>query len=171
MRSRTYILLLFLAIAFSLASSAQKCPSGKKDKKAGIETFTHIFTSKEYYSLLVQKKVNFLDTAASPTYWLLLTAASRVHFTDSMLATKGTIELHLANGTTLVVNEVTYMNAPLGNSSLGFSANLSVETIRQLAASPIETLSVKNVLSTSFATKKQNEQPDIFACLLRNRPQ
>jgi hypothetical protein len=170
MRNKPILLFLLLFLASGSYTSAQKCPSGKKDKKSGTENFSYIFTSKDYYSLLVQKETSYQDTSAAPKYWLLFTAASRVQFSDSMLATKGVIELRLTNGNVVTIDSVNYMNAPVGNGSLGFSAHPSEETISMLTSSPIEMLTVKNVLSTSFATKKQHEHPAIFTCLLQAKP-
>jgi hypothetical protein len=167
-KQATFFLFCFVFISFQVAG--QNCPSGKKNKKEGTESFSVMLTSNDYYSLIVQKKVSYTDTTVPPKYNLLFNAASRVKFNDSLLATKGTIDLLLANGTTLSIGNVAYTNANMGfGNSLLFTAGVAEDVISSLATSPVETLTVKEILTTSFATRKQKDQPALFACLWKAR--
>jgi hypothetical protein len=56
--------------------------------------------------------------------------------------------------------------------ALGFMANnIYEEIILILSTNPIETITVKGILSTSFSPKKQKEQQRIFSCLLNKQHQ
>lgn len=164
-----YILLTLLCFNF-VCSLAQNCSliSGTKDKKTGEETFGGITNSKDFYSLLVHKKINRSEQHVSPEYTLSLTAASRVILSDSMLQTKATFDLLLLDSSTLRVTDVSLFNNPIGGCcSLGFQAKLQEEDVKRLAKSPIVTLTVDEImLTTTFAPKKQKQQQTICECLL-----
>jgi|GEM_PF-1564498 len=160
-------------VIVSLSVNGQNCSliSGKKDKQRGIETVSGITTSKDFYSLMIQKELNYADTSISPKYLLFLNAASRVQFTDSILNTTGTLQLKLLDGSAINVEGVSFINNPLGFCcTLGFKANVSEDVVQALAANPIVTLGVMNMLSTNFEPKKQKEQQRIYSCLLLRKP-
>jgi hypothetical protein len=164
------IITLTLLTAFSYA---QNCAfiSRTKDKKSGMETIGGITSSKDFYSLLIHKKINAADKSTTPKYIISLNAASTVLLSDSVLKTGGTFELLLLNNTTVSVRNVKYMNNPLGQCcSLGFQAEIEEDQIKLLAGSPIVTLKVIGImLTTSFAPKKQKQHQKICDCLLSMR--
>jgi hypothetical protein len=170
---KTTILLVLIALPLA-ASIAQNCSlvSGTKDKKNGTETVGGITSSKDFYSLLIQKKINHTDTAIAPKYTVFLTAASKVLLSDSMLTTKGTFEFMLLDNSTMTINNVTYENSPFGfSAALGFYTIITEEQIKALAKAPIVTLKVNEVgLTTIFAPKKQKQLQTICDCLLYKYP-
>lgn len=167
---RRHTLLTTLLTLTSIFSSGQNCSliSGTKDKKTGTETIGGITSSKDFYSLLIHKKLNHVDKSIKSSYTISLNAASRVLLSDSVLNTKGTFEFLLLDNSTVTVKNVTYMNNPMGQCcSLGFQAEIEEDQIKLLANSPIVTLKVKEILlTTSFAPKKQKQQQIICGCLL-----
>lgn len=167
---RRHTLLTTLLTLTSIFSSGQNCSliSGTKDKKTGTETIGGITSSKDFYSLLIHKKLNHVDKSIKSSYTISLNAASRVLLSDSVLNTKGTFEFLLLDNSTVTVKNVTYMNNPMGQCcALGFQAEVEEDQIKLLANSPIVTLKVKEILlTTSFAPKKQKQQQIICGCLL-----
>ena len=162
-----FIIPLILAIV-SFGVSGQNCSgvSDKKNKKTGIETSTGIVTSKDFYSLMIQKEVNYQNTAILPKYSLYLNAASRVLLTDSILKVNGTMWVKLSDSSTLNFSNVTFYNNPLGFCcTLGFQVHVTEQQMRAISNSPIVTLIVLN-LSTLFNAKRQKEQQKIINCLL-----
>ena len=163
-------ILLILSIALTSFSFGQNCfcISGTKDKEKGIETVGGVTNTRDYYSLLIQKIMNYRDTTETHKYRMFYNVASKVQFSDSLLNTRGTIELKLTNDSTIVIDSVEYQNSPLGfGPTLGFWFNVSEETIRILERYPIESISVKDVLMPSYFTKKRKkEQVRIIRCLL-----
>lgn len=148
------------------------CISGTKDKEKSIETVGGVANTRDYYSLLIQKIMNYSDTTESHKYRMFYNVASRDQFSDSMLNTLGTIELKLTNETTILIDSVEYQNSPLGfGPTLGFWFYISEETIKTLSNYPIESISVKDVLIPSHFTEKgKKEQIEIFKCLLLRKP-
>jgi hypothetical protein len=167
--------LLVLLIPLISLSYGQNCfcISGTKDKEKGIETVGGVTNTKDYYSLLIQKIMNYRDTTESYTYRMLYNVASKDQFTEDMLKTLGTVELKLTNESTIVIDSVEYQNSPLGfGPTLGFWFYVSEETIKTLSNYPIESISVKDVLRPSHFTKKRKkEQTKIFKCLLLRKPE
>src|SRR3982750_4042740 len=113
MRTFRHIFLLIALTVLSFIANGQNCSSisGKKDKKRGIETVSGIITSKDFYSLLIQKETSFFDTSIRPKYLLFLNAASRVQFSDSTLNTTGKFQLKLRDGSTMSIESVSFINS------------------------------------------------------------
>jgi len=169
---RQITLVLFL-LSISVYSNGQGCSciSGTRDKEKGIETVGGTTNTSDYYSLLVQKIMNNKDTTVVPKYRLFFNAASRVLFSDSTLKTFGIMELKLSDNTTIVLDSVEYQNNPLGFCcTLGFWVYISEENIKRLSENPIVTITVKDILSSSFNPKRQKEQQKIYKCLLNRKP-
>lgn len=164
-----FLVVLSLAL-LSITAEAQNCNivSGKRDRDKGVETFTGLVTSRDFYTLMAQKEVTYTDKTVAPRYSLYLHAASKAVLPDSLLHNTGTFTLTLLDKSTLTLKDVTYQNNPMGPCcSLGFKAPVSEETIFALALNPIVSLSVNELsLSTSFVPLKQKNQQDLFSCLL-----
>jgi hypothetical protein len=162
---------LILSPAFS---KGQNCSviSATKDKKNGTETFSGMTHSKDFYTLLIRKKINHADKQAAAEYTILFVAASKVLLADSMLNTKGTIELTLLDNSIMKISKVTYTNNPIGQCcALGFHTIIEEDQIKILANNPIVTFKINEVqLTTSFAPKKQKQIQAICACLLSRYP-
>ena len=157
----------FVIVSFSVKGQNCSLISGKKDKQKRVETVSGITNSKDFYSLMIQKELNYADTSISSKYLLFLNAASRVQFTDSVLNTTGTFQLKLLDGSAINVEGVSFINNPLGFCcTLGFKAYVNEDVVQALRANPIVTLEVMNMLSTNFEPKKQREQQRICSCLL-----
>jgi len=162
-----------LLITFVILTSltyGQNCfgISGTKDKEKGTETLGGVTNTRDYYSLLIQKIINYRDTTEPHKYRMFYNVASKHQFTDNMLNTLGTIELKLTNDSIIVIDSVEYQNSPLGfGPTLGFMFYVSEEIIKTLANYPIESISAKDVLKPSYFTKmRKKEQTKIFKCLL-----
>ena len=169
---RQITIVLFL-MSISVYSNGQGCSciSGTRDKEKGIETVGGTTNTSDYYSLLVQKIMNYKDTTVVPKYRLFFNAASRVLFSDSTLKTIGIMELKLTDNTTIVLDSVEYQNNPLGFCcTLGFWVYISEENINRLSENPVVTITVKDILSSSFNPKRINEQQKIYKCLLNRKP-
>lgn len=160
--------LLFISV-YSFGQGCS-CISGKKDNEKGIETVGGITNTSDYYSLLVQKIMNIKDTTVAPKYRLFLNAASKVLFSDSTLKTLGIMELKLADNTTIILDSVEYKNNPLGLCcTLGFWVYILEDNIMELSENPIVTITIKDILSSSFTPKRQKEQQRIYNCLLKRK--
>ncbi|HKL02865.1 MAG TPA: hypothetical protein VJ911_04285 [Cryomorphaceae bacterium] len=137
--------------------------SATKDKKTGIETKGGVVNSKDFYSLLIQKK---LDPNDSLNYRLFLNAASRVMLSDSLLNSKGTFELFLTSGERIVIDNAECENDPLGfGASIGFTVMATEETLMQIIEHPIQKVKVFGILETEFSPRKQKQQQKIMTCL------
>jgi len=168
---RIVILIILISVTIQTWGQNCSCISGTKDKKMGIETIGGVTNTNDYYSLLVQKIMNIKDTAITPLYRLFLNAASKVLLSDSILNTLGTIELKLEDNSRIILKSVKYQNNPLGVCcTLGFWVYVPEETIRILSINPIVTITVNDILSTSFTDKRQKEQIKIYNCLLNKTP-
>jgi hypothetical protein len=153
----------------SISSFGQGCGlvSGTKDKKTGIETKGGVVNSKDFYSLLIQKR---LDPNDSLNYRLFLNAASRVMLSDSLLNSKGPFELFLTNGERVVIENAECENDPLGfGASIGFTVMTTEETLKQIIESPIQKIKVFGILETEFASRKQKQQQKILTCLINEK--
>lgn len=157
----TFVLLTL----FAFNSFGQGCGlvSGTTDKKTGIETIGGVVNSKDFYSLLIQKK---LDPNDSLNYKLFLNAASRVMLSDSLINSKGTFELYLTNGDRIVIENAKCENDPLGfGASVGFTVITTEETLMQIIEHPIQKVKVFGILETEFSPRKQKQQQKIMTCL------
>ena len=165
-----YTIGVFLCLEImSFSAYGQKCTgiSGAKDKKKGTITYSGITNSKDFYSLMISKVVSSSDTIGYPKYILTLHAATKVLLSDSLLKTKGTFDLKLLDNSNLTIDSVTFLNNPLGYCcSLGFQCEVDEEVIKIISRNPIVTITVKDILSSSFVPKKQEEQQTICTCLL-----
>ena len=158
---------IFSFIAATCIAQNCSCISGTKDKQKGIETRGGITNTKDFYSLLIQKETNYKDLSEGPKYYLLLNAASRVVLSDSIVNTKGTIELLLNNSTRLTLDSAKCFNnqMPFG-FSIAFIVTVTRDQLEIISKNPIVTFSAFGILSTSFKEKKQKEQQKIISCLL-----
>ncbi len=160
------ILVFTILTLLSIKSFGQGCGlvSGTKDKKTGIETKGGVVNSKDFYSLLIQKKLDHND---SLNYRLFLNAASRIMLSDSLINSKGTFELYLTNGDKIVIENAKCENDPLGfGASIGFTVMTTEETLVQIIESPIQKIKVFDILETEFASRKQKQQQKIMTCLI-----
>ncbi len=172
-RKLQQITIVLFLMSISTYSNGQGCSciSGTRDKENGIETVGGTTNTSDYYSLLVQKIMNYKDTTVVPKYRLFFNAASRILFSDSTLKTIGIMELKLTDNTTIVLDSVEYQNNPLGFCcTLGFWVYISEVNINRLSENPVVTIIVKDILSSSFNPKRQKEQQKIYKCLLNRKP-
>ncbi len=165
--------MVILLVSVSVYSHGQSCSciSGKRDKEKGIEVVGGVTNTRDYYGLLVQKIMNYNDTTLAPKYRLFFNVATKVLFSESTLETFGIMELKLTDSTTIVLDSVEYQNNPLGFCcTLGFWVYISEENIKRLSENPIVTITVDDILSSSFKPKRQREQQKIYKCLLDRKP-
>jgi hypothetical protein len=163
--------LFVLAIALlSSISYGQNCSciSGTKNKKDDTETIGGLTSSKDHYSLLFQKKISRKGSLQTVEYKLLLCVASKVLFADSMLKSQGTIMLTHADSSKTILNNVTYYNNPMNlGLALGFSVVMTETQVKKIEQSSVASLTVIDILTTSFADKKQRQLQKIAGCLLQ----
>jgi len=167
------LFLIFSLTSISVLTWGQSCSciSGIKDKEKGVEIVSGITNTSDYYVLLVQKIMNYEDTTISPKYRLFLNVPTKVLFSDSSLKTFSTIELKLLDNSKLILDNVEYKNNPLGDyCTLGFWVYVTEETIKTLSINPIVTITVKDIISSSFTSKRQKEQQKIYNCLYIRKP-
>jgi len=147
--------LILCLVFFSLKTTSQNC------------SCIGVVTSNDFYSLLIQKQNNFKDTTVTPKYKLYLHAVSKVILSDSMLQTKGSLELKLSDSSVVAVAGVEYSNNPLGYCcSIGFDAIISEDLVRAIAKNPIAAITIKDFFTTTFSPKKFKKQSCIAECLL-----
>jgi hypothetical protein len=166
------LIILSILIVFTHHSYGQGCGlvSGTKDKKTGIETKGGIVSSKDFYSLLIQKRIdpNILNDTLN--YLLFLNAASRVMLSDSLVNSKGVFELFLTNGNKIIIQNASCENDPLGfGASIGFSVRTSKSNIERIMKNPIQKIQVFGILETEFSTRKQKQQIKILNCLTKKK--
>ena len=162
---KDFIFSIFLLTIILSKSFGQGCGlvSGTIDKKTGIETRGAVVNSKDFYSLLVQKR---LDSNDSLKYFLFLSAASRFLLTDSLLNSKGNFELILVNGEKIILKNADCKNQPLGlGGSIGFTVRTTELVMGQIVNNPIQKLKVFGILETEFSPQKQKQLQKIIACL------
>lgn len=163
-------LLLTLILIFTTANCfGQKCSciSGTRDKKTGVESRGGITTSDDYYSLLFQKETNYKDSTVSPKFSLLLNAASRVVFPDSIVGAVGKIELLLSNNSKLNIENARYFNNPMPfGFCIAVSVNMTKGQLEIISKYPIATFTTLPILTTKFAVEGQKKQQKIITCLL-----
>lgn len=160
-----YLIVIIILNVLIIDSFGQDCGliSGTKDKITGIETKGGVVNSKDFYSLLIQKR---LDPNDSLNYFLFLHAASRAILPDSFLKSKGTFELNLASGQKILIENAECKNNPMGfGASIGFSVKTSENVLEQVINDPIQKINVFGILETEFSPKSQKQQQKIFTCL------
>ena len=162
---KSFLILLLTGQAY--ASLAQNCKVPRSRVKSNeTETLGESVSSKDFYTLLIEKTFYKIDKTKTPEYAITLVAASRVAFSDSMLTTKGTFEFTLADNSVIVATNVRLENFT-ALSSLAFSATIDEDKFKAITKSPIVTVKVKEInLVTAFADKKQKQMQAICACLL-----
>ncbi|HQW22888.1 MAG TPA: hypothetical protein PLI47_06285 [Bacteroidia bacterium] len=164
------LLYIYFLIAISVNCIAQNCSciSGTKKKKDSTKTWGGITSSKDFYSLLINRVVNYEDTTIASKYYLSLSAASRVLLSDSITKSKGSFELLLADSSKVTFEGAECLNNPAGFAgAIGFQILLTEEQIKIISTNPIVTLTAFGILRTSFDPQKQNEQKRIVTCLLK----
>ena len=164
------LIIISILITFSIQSYGQGCGlvSGTKDKKTGIVTEGGIVSSKDFYSLLIQKRIDPNIPNDTLNYLLFLNAASRVMLSDSLLNSKGVFELLLINGEKIIIPNAKCENDPLGfGASIGFSVRTSESKIKKIIENPIQKIKVFGILETEFSTRKQKQQVKILTCLTK----
>ena len=160
-----HLIIISLLTFTAVQAYGQGCGliSGTKEKKTGVETKGGVVNSKDFYSLLIQKRINPKDTL---NYFLFLNAASRVMLSDSLINSKGTFELFLTNGKVIVIENAKCQNDPLGlGASIGFTVSTTESTIEQLVNNPIQKIRVFGILETEFSPRNLKQQQKIFTCL------
>ncbi len=134
------------------------------DKETGAISEGGVVSSKDHYSLLIQKRL-YPDSTLN--YLLYLHAASKVMLSDSLLNSKGTFELFLANGNNIIIEGAECENDPLGfGASIGFTATTTEEKIKPILNNPIQKITVFGILETEFSPKQQKEQHQILNILI-----
>ena len=163
--------LLFTLIfcCITVTSIAQNCRgvSVSKDKNNGTETKSGITNSNDFYSLLIFKETNNGDIGSEPKYSLLLNAASRVVLSDSIVNTKGIIELLLKDNSKVILENAKCFNNPMPfGFCIAFSVTVTKEQLEIILKNPIVTFSAFDILKTSFKERRQKELQRIIDCLL-----
>lgn len=161
------LLLSFSVLPILLMGQNCTCISTSKNKVTGIVSFTGVTSSKENYSLMINKQVNYLDTTIAAKYMIYFTASSNISFTDSIQNVLMTIELQFTNHTSLVLDSVKCLTNPSDFvPSLEFQISLTESQIRNLSINPIESINAKSLFTAKFTGKKIKQQKRIFTCLL-----
>ncbi len=158
------LLIIFITL-FATNTFGQNCwmVSGTKDIKTGIETKGGIVSSKDHYSLLIQKEI---DHENHIKYNLILVAASRVYLSDSLTNSSGKIELFLTNGEKIILEDANCSNGEgVWSGSVNFTVRISESTLKKVINHPIQKLRAFNLLETEFSKGKQKKQQKILKCL------
>jgi hypothetical protein len=159
---------LFATTCFALLFSSSfgqgcGCISKSKDKETGIVTKGGIVSSQNFYSLLINKKLNQKD---SLNYRVHLFVSSKIKLSDSFINSKGIFQLFLKNGDTVVLENATCKNSPMGARNLVVFTVITTEnSLLQLLDNPILKIRVFGILETEFNTKNQKKQQKIISCL------
>ena|SRR5690606_19888830 len=160
-----HLIVIIILTASTVNSFGQGCGlvSGTKDKTTGIETKGGVVNSKDFYSLLIQKR---LDPNDSLNYFLFLNAASRVMLSDSIIKSKGTFELTLASGQKILIENAECENDPMGfGASIGFTVKTREKVLEPVIDDPIQKIKVFGILETVFSPRNQRQQQKILTCL------
>jgi hypothetical protein len=158
-----FIISLLTFITFSSFGQGCGLVSGTKDKATGIETKGGVVNSKDFYSLLIQKR---FDPNDSLNYFLFLNAASRVMLSDSTLKSKGKFELTLVSGQIIIIENAECKNDPMGfGASVGFTAKTRADVLEKIIDDPIQKIKVFEILETEFSPRSQKQQQKILTCL------
>jgi hypothetical protein len=159
--------LIFYSVAVTTIAQNCSCVSTAKDKKTGKETTTGIVNSSDFFIFFIQKETNTNDLDLEPKYLLLLNAASRIVLSDSLVNTKGVIELILKDNIKLILENATCFNNPMPfGFCIAFRASVTKEQLEIIANNPIVTFRAFDLLNTSFNERRQKEQQKIANCLL-----
>lgn len=160
---------IFFALVAASLASGQDCGivSNARVKSAGDVRGGQV-QSEHFYSLLIERRMDGAWRTDSMAYSLFLNAASRVAMSDSVVASKGVIELKLTNGRTMVLENAECTNLPLGPSvpSVGFNVRVSERQMRMIAEHPVQTFTAFGILRTTFSERKMKRQQRIAQCLL-----
>jgi hypothetical protein len=167
MIKNTLLTLFFYSVVVTTIAQNCSCVDTYKNKKKGTETTSGITSSNDFYSLLIQKEKNYKDLSQDIKYILLLNAASRVVLSDSITNSKGIIELQLIDNSTMVLENATCFNNPMGfGFCIAFKVIVTKEQLEIISKNPIINFSAFGILKTSFKEKSQKEQQKIVNCLL-----
>ena len=156
-------------IVTTLNSFGQGCGlvSTTRNKKSGIESKGGIVSSKDFYSLLIQKRLDPDDTT---NYILFLNVASNVILSDSLLKSKGIFELTLASGKKIFLENAICENDPMGfGASIGFKVKTTEKILQKIIDDPIQNLKVFNILDTEFSKNSRKQQQKILTCLINEK--
>lgn len=127
-------------------------------------------SSEHHYSLLILESRDTIAHGDPMSHVLFLHAASRYLFSDSMLRTRGSIELFLADDSVMVLPDAECSNNPIGiGPAIGFTARISEAQIRKLLLQPIARLKAFGVLETGFSLRQMERQKKMIRCVLRER--
>ncbi len=158
--------LIFSCAAMTTNAQNCSCVSSIKDKNTGKVTSTGITSSSDFYSLLISKENTLKELDFDMKYNLLLNAASKIVLSDSLVNTKGIIELLLKDNSKLILENAKCFNNPMPfGFCIAFSVTVTQEQLELIAKNPIVTFSAFNILRTSFNEKRQKEQQKIINCL------
>jgi len=160
--------LTFYSVVVTVIAQNCSCVSAAKDKETGAETKTGIVNSSDFYSLLIQKEINNNDLSLEPKYSLLLNAASRIILSDSIVNTKGIIEILLKDNSKLILENATCFNNPMPfGFCIAFKVSVTKEQLEIIANNPIVSFRAFDILKTSFNERRQKEQQKIANCILK----
>ncbi|HTX88374.1 MAG TPA: hypothetical protein VMC08_05245 [Bacteroidales bacterium] len=165
------LLAVIFPTLFFLSAKPQSCSciSGIPDKNSGKNERGGIVSSKEFYSLLIDKTTVWAFPSLPPVYTLILTAASDVFLPDNLTATTGTFEVNLSDGSTVVWSGAHCSNEPFGmKGTVGFRVDVSESQILILSKSQISTLNAFGIITATFSVNSQKKQKKIVDCLLKN---
>lgn len=159
-----------LLLLVASASFGQNCGlvSGTKNKKTGVETKGGVVATQNFYSLMIQRRLNPAQPLDTLSVFLFLHAAAKSPLPDEILQSKGELVLLLSNGASLVVRNAECRNNPLHlGPSIGFTAHTTPKVLEQIAATPIVKITAFGILETEFTPRQQKQQVQIATCLLR----
>ena len=97
-----------------------------------------------------------------------MNVASRVVLSDSIVNSKGQVELLLKDNSKLLLENAKCFNnqMPFG-FCIAFTVDITEEELKIISENPIATFNAFGILSTSFKGRKQKEQQKIINCLLK----
>ncbi len=157
-------------LAFQLCGQDCGLVSKTKNKKTGIESSGGVISSKDYFSLLINKQYDPANPNDTLNYFVSLVAASRMKLTDSLLLAKGNFELQLTNGKFITWGNATCFNNPSGlEGAIGFQIKITERQIHEILEYPILKIKVFGFFETNFAATNQRQQQRIVGCLLNGK--
>lgn len=162
MKLNHFITLFTLLMGCALFGQSCALVDETNDEETGIKTIGGIISSRDFFSLLIHKRIHPND---SIDYSLILHAASKVALPDSLINSKGVFELHLANNEIVEIENAECENNPIGLRALGFYATITSRMAEELIENPIRKIVVFNILETEFSPRKQKRQQKILTCL------
>ena|SRR5271157_4134332 len=162
-------IIFIISIFTNLESQNNSGTSGLDNKNAKWKHKGDFVSSQDFYPLLINKDFNVSDPSIPAKYSLVLTAASRVLLSDSLIKSTGLFELKLSDGNTIILIGAHCGNAPCGfKGMIGFSTDIDYEQLKIISKTPIVSLTVFGILTTRFSPSKQKEQQKIANRLLEN---